>query len=103
MTLSAVSLPYYRYILPYGLSKFRRFAVEVWGVAENGKTDTEIAEEGLAEMEKWMRKIGVALTLSELGATKDMIEGIADATIILDGGYKTLNRDEVFRILSESL
>ncbi len=103
MTLSAVSLPYYRHILPYGLSKFRRFAVEVWGVAENGKTDTEIAEEGLAEMEKWMRKIGVALTLSELGATKDMIEGIADATIILDGGYKTLNRDEVVRILSESL
>ena len=32
MTLSAVSLPYYRHILPYGVKKFRRFAVEVWGV-----------------------------------------------------------------------
>ncbi len=30
MTLSAVSLPYYRYIMPYGLAKFKRFAVNVW-------------------------------------------------------------------------
>ena len=26
MTLAAVSLPYYRYILPYGVQKFKRFA-----------------------------------------------------------------------------
>lgn len=32
MTLAAVSLPYYRHILPYGLSKFKRFAIEVWKV-----------------------------------------------------------------------
>ncbi|MGN0690477.1 MAG: iron-containing alcohol dehydrogenase, partial [Oscillospiraceae bacterium] len=30
MTLAAVSLPYYRHIMPYGLSKFRRFAVNVF-------------------------------------------------------------------------
>ena len=33
MTLSAVSLPYYRYILPYGLAKFKRFAVNVWNIS----------------------------------------------------------------------
>ena len=31
MTLAAVSLPYYRHILPYGLEKFVRFAKNVWG------------------------------------------------------------------------
>ena len=103
MTLSAVSLPYYRYIMPYGLRKFKRFAVEVWGVCPEGKTDTEIANEGLAAMEAWMKKIGVALSLSELGARDDMIEGIADATFILDGGYKVLTRDEVVKILKESM
>ena len=103
MTLSAVSLPYYRHILPYGLPKFRRFAVEVWGVAAAGKTDEEIADAGLLEMELWMRKLGVAMKLSELGATEDMIEGIADATIILKGGYKALDRAEVIEILRESL
>ena len=103
MTLSAVSLPYYKHIMPYGLQKLKRFAVEVWGVNAEGRTDEEIANAGLAEMEKWMRKIGVALHLSELGATEDMIEGIADATIILDGGYKVLDRAEIVRILKESL
>ena len=103
MTLAAVSLPYYRHILPYGLPKFKRFAEEVWGVDGTGKTDAQIAEEGLAALESWMRKIGVTMTLGELGATADMIEGIADATIILDGGYKVLDRNEVVQILKESL
>ncbi|MBQ6019815.1 MAG: iron-containing alcohol dehydrogenase [Clostridia bacterium] len=103
MTLSAVSLPYYRHILPYGLQKFRRFAIGVWGVDAAGKTDEEIANAGLLAMEQWMRKLGVAMRLSELGATEDMIEGIADATIILKGGYKVLDRAEVIEILRKSL
>lgn len=37
MTLAAVSLPYYRYILPYGLPKFKRFAQNVFGVNAEGK------------------------------------------------------------------
>ena len=103
MTLAAVSLPYYRHIMPYGLQKFKRFATEVWGVDREGKTDEEIAEAGLEAMEGWMKKLGVAMKLSDLGATEDMIDGIADGTIILDGGYKVLNRDEIVEILKESL
>ena len=103
MTLAAVSLPYYRHIMPYGLQKFKRFATEVWGVDCEGKTDEEIAEAGLEAMEGWMKKLGVAMKLSDLGATEDMIDGIADGTIILDGGYKVLNRDEIVEILKESL
>lgn len=103
MTLAAVSLPYYRYILPYGLSKFKRFAIEVWKVNPEGKTDEEIAEEGLKAMEDWMKELGLAMKISELGATKDMIDGIADATLLLEGGYKVLKREEVVAILKESL
>lgn len=102
MTLSAVSLPYYRHIFPFGVKKFRRFATEVWGVDTSGKSDEELALAGLAAMENWMKQLGVALTLSELGATEEMIEGIADATILLPGGYKTLTRDEVVQILRDS-
>lgn len=103
MTLAAVSLPYYRYILPYGLPKFKRFAIEVWKVSPEGKTDEEIAEEGLKAMEDWMKELGLAMNISELGATKDMIDGIADATLLLEGGYKVLKREEVVAILKESL
>lgn len=103
MTLAAVSLPYYRHILPYGLSKFKRFAIEVWKVNPEGKTDEEIAVEGLKAMEDWMKELGLAMKISELGATKDMIDGIADATFLLEGGYKVLKREEVVAILKESL
>ncbi len=103
MTLAAVSLPYYRSIMPCGLKKFVRFAEEVWQVCPDGKTDEEVAAEGLAAMEQWMRTIGVAMNLRELGVTEDMLESIADATILLDGGYKQLTREDVVTILKESL
>ncbi len=103
MTLSAVSLPYYRFIMPYGLKKFKRFATEVWGINAEGKSDEVVAQEGLAAMGDWMKKLGVAMKLSEVGATEDMIDGIADGTIILEGGYKVLTKDDVKAILRESL
>lgn len=103
MTLAAVSLPYYKMIMPYGLPKFVRFATEVWGVDPNGKTDEQIACDGLAAMEAWMKQIGVTMNITDLGADESMIEAIADATIILDGGYKQLTRDDVVAVLKASL
>ena len=52
MTLAAVSLPYYRYILPYGVQKFKRFAVNVWDIDPAGKTDEQTAQEDLPQ---WRR------------------------------------------------
>lgn len=103
MTLAAVSLPYYRHILPNGLQKFKRFAVNVWDVDPSGKTDEQVAEEGLNAMEVWMRELGLVMKISELGATEDMLEGIADGTIILSGGYKALEHSEIAEILKESM
>ena len=102
MTLSAVSLPYYRRVMPYGTAKFARFARNVWGVGA-GADDRAAAEAGLEALEAWMREIGVAMDISELGADESMIPKIADATFILDGGYKKLTREEVEAILRESL
>lgn len=103
MTLAAVTLPYFRRILPDATPKFARFAQFVWGISPEGKSQSELAEAGLRALESWMREIGLTMKLSELGATSDMIEGIADATFILDGGYKILSRDEVVAVLKESL
>ena len=103
MTLAAVSLPYYRYIFPYGVQKFKKFAINVWDVNPEGKTDEQIAAEGLNAMEAWMKELGLVMNISDLGATEDMLEGIADGTIILPGGYKVLEHDEIVKILKESL
>ena len=103
MTLAAVSLPYYRLIKPYGLKKFVRFARNVWGVSAEGKGDEQIADEGLAALEAWMREIGVSMNITELGATEAMIPQLVEATFRLDGGYKQLTREEVAEIFRQSL
>ena len=103
MTLAAVSMAYYKYIMPYGLAKFKRFAENVWGVDPAGKSDEEVANEGLAAMENWMKELGLVMNVTDLGVTPDMLEGLADATLTMDGGYKVLSREEVIDIFKNSL
>lgn len=103
MTLSAVSLPYYRHVMRYGLPKFVRFAQSVWGVRPDGKSDEQIASEGLAALEQWMHDIGVVMHSAQLGVTESNIEAIADSTLIFDAGYHKLTRAEVVEILRQSL
>lgn len=103
MTLSAVSLPYYRYIMDAGLEKFVRFAKNVWGIAAEGKDDREIALAGLDAMEQWMRELGLAMSLSEIGATDGMIEDIVNGTFIMEGGYKIFTKDEIREIIKQSM
>ena len=103
MTLAAVSLPYYRHILPYGIHKFKRFAVNVWGVDPAGKSDEEVAKQGLEEMEKWMRELSLVMNITLLGADESMIEKLADSTLVMTGGYKVLSREEICEIFRESL
>lgn len=103
MTLAAVTMPYYCYIMKYGLAKFARYAVNVWGVNGAGKTEEEIAKEGLSTMEAWMKKIGLVMNTTELGATPEMIDGMVKSTIVMDGGYKVLDEKEIRAILTESL
>ena len=103
MTLSAVSLAYYRYIMPYGLDKFVRFAENVWNVSSDGKSKEQIAAEGLSEMEKWMKEIGVVMNISELGASEADLEKLAELTIPMSGGYKPLEKSEVIKVFRDSL
>jgi len=103
MTLAAVSLPYYRYIMPFGLKKFARYAVNVWGIQSEGKSDEQLANEGLAAMEAFMKEIGLVMNISELGATEDMLDAITESTLIMQGGYKVLNKSEIREILKNSL
>lgn len=103
MTLAAVSMPYYKHILPYGLAKFKRYAVNVWGISAAGKTDEQVAREGLAAMEAWMRKLGLVMDLTSLGVTEDMLDDLVKSTLYMQGGYKVLTPAEAREIFKESL
>ena len=85
------------------MQEFKRFAVNVWDVSPEGKTDEQIAAEGLSAMEVWMREIGLVMNARELGVTEEMLDGIAQGTFLLEGGYKVLRREDVVRIVRESV
>lgn len=103
MTLSAVSLPYYKMIMPYGVRKFARFAVNVWDISPDGKNEEELAKEGLSAMEAWMKELGLAMKLSEIGVTMEMIDDIVNGTLIMEDGYKVLSKEDVRKVLMQSM
>ena len=103
MTLAAVSMPYYRLILPYGLAKFARYAVAVWGVDPAGKSQEAVASEGLTTMEAWMKSIGLVMNITDLGATPEMVDGLVESTLVMQGGYKVLTKEDIRNIFVQSL
>lgn len=103
MTLAAISVPYYRHVMKYGLHRFARFAKVVWEIPSEGKSEEQLASEGIDALAAWIKEIGAATDITSLGVTPDMLESIADATIIFDAGYHPLDRAEVIEILSKSL
>ena len=60
MTLSGISVAYYRHIMKFGLKRFARFARVVWEIPADGKTDEQLASEGLDALEAWIKEIGAA-------------------------------------------
>lgn len=103
MTLSAISLAYYHYIMPYGLPQFVKFAKNVWNVDATNKSDSEVASEGLNKMEKWMKKLGLVMNIHDLGVEENMFDSIVDGTFVSDSGYKKLSREDVYNILKTSM
>ncbi|WP_026881571.1 iron-containing alcohol dehydrogenase [Clostridium akagii] len=103
MTLSAVSMPYYRFIMQDGLGKFKRYAINVWNVNPDGKTDEQVANEGLHAMEEYMNKLELVMKISEIGVKKDMIADLAKSIYILSGGYRVLTAEEIETILKQCM
>ena len=77
--------------------------MNVWQVAPASKSKEQIANEGLAAMESWMKKIGLNMNITDCGATEAMIDGIVESTLVMDGGYKVLTKEEIRAILKASL
>jgi alcohol dehydrogenase YqhD (iron-dependent ADH family) len=77
--------------------------MNVWDVDSGGKSDEQIAAEGLKKMEAHMKELGLTMHLKELGVTEEMLPGIVESTLIMDGGYKVPDKDEIREILKNSL
>lgn len=99
--LAIISIPYYKYIYKYGIDKFVRFAKNVWHIDGSNLSKEEIALKGIDALKDFIIKMGLPTSLKEVGANEDMLEKIANSTILC-GGYKVLSKEEVLLILKEA-
>jgi alcohol dehydrogenase YqhD (iron-dependent ADH family) len=102
--LAVIHPKLYRHIYKENISKFARFAVEVWKVDSTNRSQEEIAEKGIEELDKFIKEIGLPITLTELGITdKEMLRKVADSSNITAGCAKQLSHDEIYEILIECM
>ena len=93
---------YYRHIYKDGLPKFRRFAVNVWGISPEGRSDEELALAGVEALAAFIREIGLPTTLRQLGANKATdLKRIADSCNIASGSYRQMTHEEILQIFRE--
>lgn len=93
---------YYRHIYRDGLTKFRKFAVNVWGISPKGKTEEELARAGVEALADFIREIGLPTTLRELGVNESTdLKAIADSCNLAPGSYKKMTHEEILKIFQE--
>lgn len=95
---------YYRHIYRHGLSKFRQFAVNVWGVHPENKTDEEIALAGIDALSDFIKEIGLPTKFTEIGIDESTdLKAIADSCAIVPTAYKKMTHEEILEIFKECL
>lgn len=93
---------YYRHIYKNGSRKFKRFAVNVWGISDLGKTEEEIAHEGVEALADFIKEVGLPVSLRELGADENTdLKKIADSCLLSAGSYKQMTHKEILEIFQE--
>ncbi len=103
--LAVLHPAYYRRICEAGAEKFARFAVRIWGVSPEGKTQEELARAGVEALADFIREIGMPATLKELGITPENTDllAVANSCAIVSGSYRKLSHEEIYEIFRECL
>ncbi|WP_444684100.1 iron-containing alcohol dehydrogenase [Alkalicoccus luteus] len=88
-----------------GQKKLVQLAERVWGVAPAGKSDAELAEEGIQRLEEFWQNLGAPARLADYDIDDSRLEDMADKAMINGpfGNFNKLEKDDVLAILRASL
>lgn len=99
--LAIVHPVYLAYVCKGHYEKFAHYAVSVMGVDSTGKTNHELALEGLKATSAFFKKIGAPTTLREVGIPASAIDAIAEKTLCIKTSYGELTKEDVAAILRQ--
>jgi alcohol dehydrogenase len=94
-----------RHHLEMGEEKLVQLAVRVWGVDPKGKTNQEVAEEGIRKLEEFWTSLGAPNRLADYNIDDSQIDVMADKAMVNGpfGNFNKLNKNDVTEILKASL
>lgn len=94
-----------KHVLPENVERFKQFATRVFNVDAQGKTDKEVALEGIAALQAFWESIGAPTRLADYDIDDTQVEVMADKAMFNGnfGKFKVLNREDVLAILRASL
>jgi alcohol dehydrogenase YqhD (iron-dependent ADH family) len=94
-----------KYVYKENIPRFKRFAVEVWGVDPAGKTDEEIALAGIDAVRAFFNEIGAPSRLADYNIGDDKLDVMAEKALPFGpiGNFQKLGKEDVREILRMSL
>jgi alcohol dehydrogenase YqhD (iron-dependent ADH family) len=75
--LAIVTPPYMKYLCQFNPAKYKRYAVNVFGIDPTGKTDYEVGLEGIARTKELFKQMGAPVSLHEVGIGEEKLEMMA--------------------------
>ncbi|MGF9698428.1 iron-containing alcohol dehydrogenase [Paenibacillus sp. MABNR03] len=91
--------------LDVNVDRFKRLAINVFEVNPEGKSDKQIAEEGIEALRKFWTSIGAPSRLADYDIDDSQIDVMADKAMLFGpfGNFKKLQREDVVFIYKASL
>ncbi|QWG40359.1 iron-containing alcohol dehydrogenase [Bacillus mycoides] len=94
-----------KHVIDENVSRFKQFAIRVFDVETDGKTDKEVALEGIEALRQFWTSIEAPVTLADYAIRESEIDLMADKAMAYGefGNFKKLNKDDVLAIYKASL
>ncbi|MGI8381267.1 iron-containing alcohol dehydrogenase [Priestia megaterium] len=94
-----------KHVMDENVDRFKQVAVRVFNVDTEGKTDKEVALEGVDKLREFWSSLGAPTRLADYDIGEDKLDLMADRAMAKGefGKFKKLNREDVLAILRASL
>ncbi|MCH1625487.1 iron-containing alcohol dehydrogenase [Ferdinandcohnia quinoae] len=102
----AILFPHWMmHVLDENVNRFKQLAVRVFDVDPEGKTDREVALEGISRLRDFWNRIGAPSRLADYDIGEENLELMSEKTVVYGefGRFKKLNKEDSLEILRASL
>lgn len=92
-----------KYVHKEHLPRFVRFAKNVWNLSGEGKSEEELALEGILALRNYFKSIGAPITLKEVGIPEEALPAIAEKCSRHKTSYSELSTEDILAIYKTCL